>query len=143
MEVWEIAGLIVAGVISWFAGMYLMALFGGWQRLATRFRSEEPPAGKAHRFCSGSVGTAGYGASLTIRVMDAGLHISATIFGLPIFLWHPPLLIPWSEFHSTTKRSILFWSCTTTYVGMPVVAHMTLPGWVAEHIINEEPAATN
>ncbi len=143
MNHWEIAALAALSVLGWFAGMYLMSKLGGWAKLATKFRTEELADGDIHRFCSGSVGMSNYGGCFTIRVMDSGLHISASLFGLPILLWHPPILIPWSEFHSTTKKSFLFWSSTTTYVGMPVVAHMTLPGWVAEYILSEERAASN
>lgn len=137
MNHWGVIALVAFGVVGPFAVTYLTAHVGGWARLARHYQAEKPVFGKTHRFCSGSVGIANYGLCLTIRVTDPGLHISATAFGLPIILWHPPLLIPWSEFHSTTKKSFLFWNSTTTYVGMPVVAHMTLPGWVAEYILSE------
>ncbi len=130
--------LVVVAVMVWFAGMYAMAHLGGWSALAKQFRATGLPAAKAYRFSSGSVGMAHYGASLTLRPTDAGLHISAGLFGAPILPAHPPLLIPWSQFHSTTKRTILGWSTTVTYVGMPVVSQMTLPGWVADYIIGEE-----
>lgn len=124
----------VAGVSLWFAGMYIMSHLGGWAALAKEFRATEMPSTKAYRFCSGSVGLANYGGSLTLRMTDEGLHLSASVVGVPILLWHPPLLIPWSEFHSTKKRKFLWWSSTVTYVGMPVIAHLTLPGCVADYI---------
>ena len=114
--------------------MYFMAQLGGWAALAKEFRATEVPSSMAYRFRSGSVGMAGYGGSVTLRMTDKGLHISAGVFGMPLLLWHSPLLIPWSEFHSTRKRTLLWWSSTVTYVGMPVIACMTLPGFVADYI---------
>jgi hypothetical protein len=129
--------IVVLGVLSWFAGMYIMAQLGGWAALAMEFRATEVPSSKAYRFRSGSVGMANYGGCLTLCMTDRGLHISAGVFGMPLILWHPPLLIPWSEFHSTRKRTFLWWSSTVTYVGMPVIAQMTLPGYVADYIDRE------
>ncbi|MGZ0168258.1 MAG: hypothetical protein ACKVHE_01745 [Planctomycetales bacterium] len=117
-----------------------MASLGGWAELAKQFRAEELPSGKAFRFRSGSVGMASYGGCLTLRLTDSGLHISVGLFGIPL-LWHPPLLIPWSEFHSTTKRKFIFWTSTLTYISMPVIAHMTLPEWVSDYIDCEDQPA--
>jgi hypothetical protein len=133
-----VIAVVVLSVLSWFSGMYFTARIGGWAALARQFPAGEPLSGKSFRFCSGSIGRANYGGCLTLRVTDSGLHVSAGLFGIPILLWHPPLLIPWSEFHSTVKSRFLFWESTSTYVGIPVIAHMTLPGWFAEYIIERE-----
>lgn len=126
------------GMLLWFAVMYFAARIGGWSNLAKRFPATEPVSGDIHRFCSGNVGIAGYGGCLTLCATDTGLYVSASLFGIPILFWHPPLLIPWSEFHSTTRKQIIFWSNTTTYVGRPAIARMTLPWWVADYIESEQ-----
>lgn len=114
--------------------LYFAAHFGGWAALATQFQEHQSPSGRTFRFCSGSVGRANYGLCLRLIVSDLGLHMSVL---LPFRFAHPPLLIPWSAFHNTRKKKFLFWSVTETSVGTPVIAHLTLAGWLADYICED------
>jgi hypothetical protein len=131
MEPFEIIAFVVMAPLMWVAIAFAISYLGGWAALARRFRNDQLPAGKAFYMRSGSVGIANYGACLTLRVSETGLHMSVLF---PFRLAHPPLLIPWNEFHSTTKKRILFSTVTDTYVGMPVLARLRLPGWVSDYV---------
>ncbi|MBX3436055.1 MAG: hypothetical protein KF861_01085 [Planctomycetaceae bacterium] len=130
-ETLVIAVAAVVFSLLWVAILLAAAQLGGWAALAEHFRSDHRPLGKPHYLCSGSFGRMNYGFCLTIGVSDDGLSLSV----LPFFrVGHPPLLIPWREFHSTRVRRLLFFRWTETCVGMPVLACLSLPRWVADSI---------
>jgi len=129
---WPMIVVVVITVpLASLASLYIISHAGGWAALSKRFPATEKPAGKTYYCRSGSVGQAGYGACLNLHVVKTGLYMSVAF---PFRFAHPPLFIPWEEFHSTSRKWLLFWPVTDTYVGMPVAAHLTLPTWVSAYI---------
>lgn len=100
--------------VMWIAMSGLLAYFGGWASLASRFAAEIPKHGVTFRFESGAVGrglrTIGYRNSLTVTLLPEGLGLS--VFFLFRFAT-PPLVIPWSEVSSITEERGLFSSSFT------------------------------
>jgi hypothetical protein len=104
-----VAGLLLLLGVSWFGGVYLIALASGWRRLAQRFRCERGFDGKLWRFQSGAMrwGTA-YRGILTLGANQSGMYLA--IFVL-FQIGHPPLFVPWSEITVNARRR---WMMTGT-----------------------------
>ncbi|MBD3672465.1 MAG: hypothetical protein HUJ26_02965 [Planctomycetaceae bacterium] len=109
----------------------------GWSDLGEHYRCDRRPEGKFFRFRSVRFGIAGYNNAISIGFCEEGLYLSQMI---PIVLFHPPLLIPWEEFHSTRlKREFGLFLCTVTFVSQPVVTQMILPKFVYEELMARQP----
>ena len=90
--------------------MFTLARFGGWNTLATRFKTEAPPRGESKNFNSLSIShgdkikffSTNYGGCIVIIDSPQGLFIR---------LWrilaahHPQLLIPWEKIELREQRS--------------------------------------
>ncbi len=95
---------LLAGV--WLAVTHLLSRLGGWHRLAGRYRSPGPFAGRLWRFQSGRFNWVQYNRSLSVGADGKGLYLA------PLFLirpGHPPLWIPW-EGIAMKSRKILAWT---------------------------------
>jgi hypothetical protein len=92
--------------LMWIGISLLLSQLGGWARLAKHFPDDPDAVGTNYRFRSGAIGMANYGSCLSLRVCERGLRLSV------LFLFrigHPPLFIPWEQFHSLNeKRFLLF-----------------------------------
>jgi len=121
-------------LIGWPFCCWAIAQFGGWSKLANRYPDETFESGRTFYFCSGHVGQASYGMVLTLEVCESGLRMSVA---LPFRIGHPPVFIPWSEFHSIREKGFAFFRSLDTYVGMPVVAKVGLPIWLKQYMPDE------
>lgn len=95
---------LLAGI--WLAVTHLLSRLGGWHRLAGRYRSSGPFAGKLWRFQSGRFNWVQYNHSLSVGADGKGLYLA------PLFLvrpGHPPLWIPWEKI-AMKSRKILAWT---------------------------------
>jgi len=112
--------LVGIGIACFFPFLsWLLAKCGGWHRLATHYATWQPAEGEIHRFQSASFGWVNYGSCLTIVLSSYGMRLAVA----PIFrLWHPPLLIPWSEFHDIRERRSFFVKQDEVTIGNPAVA---------------------
>ena len=108
----------------WVASSLFFSHLGGWAQLAARYRDNRLESGPTYYFRTGSVGAINYRSCLVLRVCETGLGLSV-IF--PFRIGHPPLFIPWVEFHSAKVAWLLFIPVIEAYVGLPVVASVRLP----------------
>lgn len=123
--------LIVAFPLMWVGISLALAHTGGWAKLARQYPVTLNCTGPTFYFRSGFVGSVSYKSCLVLMTCETGLRLSVL---LPFRLGHPPLFIPWTEFHSVSEKRALFVRFLDTYVGTPVVANVVLPIWVREHI---------
>jgi hypothetical protein len=129
---------LVAFPLMWIGISFLISRIGGWSSLAKHYRDDQvrdlthlAEEVTWYRMRSVSMGISNYSSCVTLGASKTGLRLSV------MFLFrvgHPPLFIPWSEFHSVRKKGILFFSMLDTYVGMPVVANVALPKCIQPHI---------
>jgi len=117
--------------IMWVSISILLSRMGGWAKLAECYADRGDEQGETHYMRSGSVGVVNYSSCLTLCVCKNGLRLSVLF---PFRIGHPPLFIPWDQFHRISEKRVLFFRSLDTYVGMPVVAHMLLPIWVRDHL---------
>jgi len=119
--------VIIAGVF------YLISRISGWAALAGRYRATQPPApdGKVFRWQSGSVGFCNYNNCLWINISRQGMYFSPGPFRV-LFLFHPPLLIPWSSLDVVRQRQILGWKLVELHVDVLPIARLKLP----QHILD-------
>lgn len=121
-------------VTIWCVVVYLLATLSGWARLAQVYRADERPEGTRFGRQSGKIGWVTYNNCLTIVVNRQGLHL--TLF--PLFrIGHPPLSIPWSEFHRLREKHVLRWRFFVAEIGEPVMATVQLP----MHLLKAKPSS--
>ena len=108
----------------------LAAHIGGWARLAKRYPDNGDTHGKAHYMSSAFFGGCSYNGLLVFRACNYGLRMSILF---PLF-GHPPLYIPWNQFHSVSECRVCFRRLLSASVGQPTVATMRLPVWIREHL---------
>ncbi len=74
---------------------YVLAVIDGWLILSKRFRFKGSFYGEVWPFQSGRMRFyVHFASSLSVGADESGLYLAV----FPLFrLWHPPLLIPWSE----------------------------------------------
>jgi hypothetical protein len=96
----------IAFVAMWCGICWLLSRLGGWNRLAARFAAQAPPRGKRFSMQSARIGWVNYNGCLTIHASPDGLHVAIW----PLWrLGHPPLFVPWEEFHNARPRRFLWW----------------------------------
>lgn len=108
-----------------FAGLLVViAKLSGWTKLADRFRADrEPDDGTCFRGQFFRIGWCDYNACMTIRVCPDGLYLAVW----PIFVGHPPLLIPWSELQVVEERPSRWFAFAVVTVRQPTLAKLRLP----------------
>jgi hypothetical protein len=109
----EFEQLLPCGFPFFFVGMWVMvswliAMIGGWSRLAGHYRASSDFLGQTWNMCSGRMGISNYNGVLTIGANSNGLHLAVL---LPFRVGHPPLFIPWEEISTTPVKN--FWVAYT------------------------------
>lgn len=117
--------------IMWVSMSLLLSHMGDWAKLAEQYADSHMEQGETHCMSSGHVGSVNYKSCLILRVCENGLGLSVLF---PFRIGHPPLFIPWDQFHSTSEKRVLFFRFLDAYVGTPVVANLVLPLWVRDHL---------
>ncbi len=116
-------GFLVFFPLLWCGVLLILSQVGGWSTLAAYFRTNVPPRGKKFSMQSGQLGIVSYGSCLTITVDEAGIFLAV----FPLFrLGHPPLFIPWQEFHSLRERRMLFRRVDEVSIGNPPITKLRL-----------------
>lgn len=125
--IWLIVLIPIAFLIIfplyWCFVVWLIAKLGGWSRLAKRYRTEEAPEGTLHGSVSARIGLASYNGMLSCVTNEFGLFLK------PMVLFrcgHPPLFIPWSEFHDARKSQFLWQTLVRATIGNPRVARIAI-----------------
>ncbi len=132
--------LIPLFVFSVLGGMWmvmprLFARFGGWMRLAERYRATRPPIGKKFSWQSLRLNSVSYNNCLTIYVSAEGLYLRASWL---LRSGHPDLLIPWPEIHDPKVQRILWTDFVHLQIGRPSIARLR----VSERLFKELPPVT-
>lgn len=121
---WE-AYFVFALIPVFFAGLLVViAKVGGWTKLAEKFPADrEPDEATCFRGQFLQIGWCGYNGCTTIRVSPDGLYLAVW----PIFVAHPPILIPWSELRVFQERRRRWFAAAVVEVGIPTIAKLELP----------------
>jgi len=106
---------------------WLLAGVSGWTKLATQYRVDKPVLGERAHMRTGRIGPVNYHSVLSFRCNDDGLAIAVA---WPLRFWHPPLFIPWSEFHRVAPDAVLYSRRVKATIGNPAIARVVFPGWV-------------
>ncbi len=102
----------------WVVVSFLLAVIGGWSRLAEYYQSQTDFSGKKWHFQSGRLGLVNYSGSLTLGSNYYGLYLAV----FPLFrVGHPPLLIPWSDVTIAEHRGWLFSYREFAFTRVPTV----------------------
>ncbi len=114
--------------LAWCCISFAMSRLSGWVRLAQQYpATTEATGGEVARMRTGRIGVINYYSCLTFRATEEGLHIAVT----PLLrLGHPPMFIPWDEFHHISNDPILYSQKVRMSVGKPTVNRFVFPGWV-------------
>jgi hypothetical protein len=101
-----VAGFLVIFPLFWAFVCWLVALIGGWRRLAQVYRANEVPSepGLFARFVA--VGLASYRNTITVRMTPTGLHLAVMFLFRP---GHPPLAIPWDALRNRRPATFRWW----------------------------------
>ena len=105
--------------LFWCVVCLIISRVGGWQHLARRYGTDEPPGGTRLSSQSGKVNIMGYNNCLTVHVSDEGIHMAVMILFRP---GHQPLMIPWRDIHNMRQESFLWMKLTSLDVGEPKIA---------------------
>jgi len=93
-------------VAWWLAAQLLFSLISGWSSLASDYRCDRSKEFQCKGHVAGGVGILNYNSCLWVAVTEEGLYLKTGprfFFGL----FHPPLLIPWSNI--SRIRECDFW----------------------------------
>lgn len=127
--------ITIGGVIIWVSISLLASHVGGWAELAKKYAVGLDEPGETYWLRSGFVGAVNYSLCLVIRVCVNGLRLAVL---LPIRIGHPPLFIPWDQFHSVSEKRVLFFRFLEASIGIPVVADVELPLWIRDHLPTQQ-----
>ena len=117
-------GFLILFPIFWLFVIWVIGTFGGWRRLARRYRAQQPVTGKQWPEQFGFVGSARYGNGLNVTTSESGLLIEV----VPLFNFnHPPLFIPWHELHDPQPVVFRQRELIQVDVGHPRIATLRLP----------------
>lgn len=109
----------------WVFVCFLLAIIGGWSRLAKQYRFPSDFSGKKWHLQSGRLGLTNYKNCLTIGANEYGLYLAV----LPFFrVAHPPLLIPWGEITTIESQGWLLAYRDFVFTKVPTVKLRVLRG---------------
>ena len=100
----------------WCSVLRLLSWMSGWRRLAERFHHPKPFEGSYYRFQTAHMTGVRFGGVLEIGVGETGLYLVPMIL---FRLFHPPLLIPWSELRAASVKRFLFEGHRLTFHSFP------------------------
>ena len=113
---------LIAAALCW-----LLASVSGWTRLAALYRADKLVLGERAYMRTGRIGPVNYHSVLSFRCNEHGLAIAVV---WPLRFGHPPLFIPWSEFHRVAPDAVLYSRRVKASIGNPAIVRVVLPGWV-------------
>ena len=103
--------------VGWVGTSAFLSMLSGWGHLASRFRCVSKFDGETFRFSGMSMRSgilsASYGNCAFITVGRPGIGISL-LFLFRVF--HPPLLIPWSDIEAVHREQRWFSLLTAVYI---------------------------
>jgi hypothetical protein len=132
---WLIPLILVLFVASfaviWTLVVALIAVLGGWWRLAGSYRATQPFVGPKWSWQTGWFGWARYRGVLTVGADSTGLSLEV----MPLFrIAHPALFIPWSDITTAERQSLFFPVVAFQFVQVPGVT-LSLMQRTAEQLL--------
>jgi hypothetical protein len=127
----ELVFLLALGFLAfWLILLLLLAVLGGWQRLATSYLATALPDGQRWRFqdCALRFGLS-YNGCVQVVASREGLRLSVLF---PFRPWHPPLYFPWQEVVVTRQRR---------WVRLRLHSEPNVPVWLRERLATKIQAA--
>ncbi len=120
-EYWIIPLALLGFVAFWSFVVWLIALFGGWRRLAEHYRDFDNYFGRKLRGKSGRFGGTSYSGVLVFGADFTGMYLAVS----PFFrIGHPPLFIPWNDIQMEEQQRIFMTYTTLTFEKVPKVKLM-------------------
>ena len=108
-----------------FIGMWVLVEFiiskMGWSGLASKYKSDTEFIGNRIGIISASINFANYRNVLILKYNDEGIYLKPIIL---FRLFHPPILIPWSEIKEVRDKRILLFHLKQFIIGDPIVAKL-------------------
>ena len=91
-------------ITLWCFILWLLSLFSGWRKLATRYGYQDSFQGESLRLQSARINGVNYNNVLNLGLNRQGLYISPMVLFRP---FHKPLLIPWEEIIAEPHERLL------------------------------------
>ena len=158
MDGWLLAVVIVLGLTA-FVALILLCLAGflallysifartsGWSALAQKYGAASEPEGRKLVRQTLKLGPVRWRLCMTVILSQRGLYLAAQS-RIPVpspwgRRYHPPLLIPWSEFKSPRQgRLYLGWQAVEMSIGEPQMAVITFPQGLYNEMAGYIPAS--
>jgi len=128
--------LLIPG--AWCLICFSLSQISGWNKLAVRYHAGRPSSLQTSKpdnsvepdvasLRTGKLGPITYRSCLRFETTSRGLGIS---IAPPLRLGHPPLLIPWDQFHRCREDTRMYSRGVKISVGRPTIVVATLPAWV-------------
>lgn len=120
--------------LLWCTVSLVLAHIGGWAKLANHYLAvpdREKRLERTYGMQSGYIGSTRYKGCLNFRIYEEGLGLSV------LFLFrigHPPLFIPWEQFHTISEKRVFLTRFCKASIGHPVVATVTFPMALRPHL---------
>ncbi len=111
-------------VAIWCGVVALLAVVGGWSRLAAVYRAEGEYAGPIWYMQTARLGFTRYKGVLTAGATPEGLYLAV----MPLFrIAHPPLWIPWDEIEVIEQAGLLGVSRAFRFAQKPEIILFMFP----------------
>jgi len=110
-----------------FAGLFVVVIYvlskKGWADLVSSYRRDHTFVGKRIGIISAGINGLSYSNCLLLKYNEEGIYIRPIL----IFrLFHPPVMIPWTETTATRDKKILGTPLKELVIGDPAVVIMQL-----------------
>jgi hypothetical protein len=116
----------------WCLILWIIALTGGWRKLAGRYRHLGDIQGQILRFQSARLNWSNYSNILRIGLSERGLYLSPMAIFRP---FHPPLFIPWEEIEAEPFQRALWRGYQLRFRSVPGVTLELFQG-TFQHILD-------
>ncbi len=127
--IWQLSPLLFLGV--WMGVCHLLALAGGWKRLAETYPPRIGVTGKRFAHSSGQMGFGvNYNGCLTFIASPSCLRVSIWFVFRP---GHAPFCVPWGEITATARHGRFFPSVVLSFARQRQV-ELRIPRKLADEI---------
>jgi hypothetical protein len=116
--------MLVGSIASAITMLGIMLYFSGWRKIHRHYGPVIGSFPPGRHMLSGRIGWLSYNNVLTVATDPAGLYLKVFLLFRP---GHPPLFIPWGEFHGIDHTKVLFSTTVRAVVGHPKITTITLP----------------
>ncbi|MBT3338991.1 MAG: hypothetical protein HN855_09365 [Anaerolineae bacterium] len=127
---WIIPLSIIGFLTFWSFVVWLIAVIGGWSRLAKHYQDFDNYYGRKLRGKSGRFGGTSYSGVLIFGADFTGMYLAVNFF---FRIGHPPLFIPWNDIQMEEHQRIFMSYTTLTFAQVPNVK-LTVPSRVMAQV---------